>query len=233
MAFQRVTLATLRAQLLDRLGSSGTFWSTDELNAEINEAVAIWQLLTGEKVITVTQTVGSTTANLFDVTTVHPNGKVLSIIRITPSEAVPDPLCWTWQSAPTEGTPSVSVAAVLSEDAEGQWDGGGTFTVTWWDGTTTVTNVDSNDLGTVALGSKERTATAPTTPPPEETITVSLTGGSPAVNRSYSAVVQFQQDSGGATLTGNSAGCCLYEPFSLVYEECGGDCIPTGGGGCP
>lgn len=86
MAYQQVTLATLRSQLLDRLGSNGTFFREDELNAAINESVMIWQLLTGEKVITVTQTVSSTTTNLFDVTTTHSAGRVLSVLRIHPSE---------------------------------------------------------------------------------------------------------------------------------------------------
>lgn len=88
MAFQRVTLTQLRAQLLDRLGSVGTFWNTDELNAGINEAVSIWQLLTGEKVVTITQTLASTTENLQNVSTVHANGKVLSVLRVAPSSGV-------------------------------------------------------------------------------------------------------------------------------------------------
>lgn len=85
MAFQRVTLAQLRAQLLDRLGSSGSFWGTEELNAAINEGISVWQMLTGEQVTTITQTISTTAANLFDVSTTHANGKVLSVLRIAPA----------------------------------------------------------------------------------------------------------------------------------------------------
>lgn len=87
MAYQRVTLAQLRTQILDRLGSTQKFWSQDEIDRALNEAVGVWQALTGEKVITVYQTITSTTSNIFDVVTDHTNGTVLSVIRINPSEA--------------------------------------------------------------------------------------------------------------------------------------------------
>jgi hypothetical protein len=144
LAYQRVTLATLRAQLLDRLGSTGTFWSTDELNAEINEAVAIWQLLTGEKVITVTQTVGSTTANLFNVVTNHTNGKVLSVIRITPSEATAVTVQFSWSQSSESA--QVDFGFTLLESYLGS---GGSAQVTWdWgDNTSNTYTVTDSDAG--------------------------------------------------------------------------------------
>jgi hypothetical protein len=164
LAYQRVTLATLRAQLLDRLGSVGTFWSTDELNAGINEAVAIWQLLTGEKVITVTQTVGSTTANLFDVVTNHSNGKVLSIIRITPSESTAVEVPFSWSQSSEQAV--VSFSFTLLEEYLGV---GGTAQVTWnWgDSTSNTYTVSAVDAGVYT-----KTHTYPVS---DDTYTVTLT----------------------------------------------------------
>lgn len=82
MAYQRVTRAQFRTKLLDQLGSDGTFWITAEINAAINEAVSIWQALTGDIVATVTQSITNTTENLVDVVTDHTAGKVLSVIRV-------------------------------------------------------------------------------------------------------------------------------------------------------
>lgn len=150
-------------------------------------------------------------------------------VSLTPA----DPLCWFWQSNPGEVVPTVELDVEVMEDVPGQWDGGGTVTVDWWDSTQTVIPFTTIDLPSIQT-SKQRPATLPMNPPPEETITVSLSGGVPAVNRSTSGVVQFQQDAGGAILSGNSDGCCEYEPFSLFYEDCPPQgCIFTGGGGCP
>lgn len=151
------------------------------------------------------------------------------IVEVLP----PEPLCWYWSSNPGEAVPTVTVYADLNEDFPGQWDTGGAFTVTWWDGTTTVKNVTSMDLGLVTIGSKTRAYTPPTNPPPEETVTVALYGGVPLTNRSSQGTVQLQQDAGGPFLFGNSEGCCEYFPYNTVYEVCAGECIFTGGGGCP
>ena len=50
MSYARTTLTTLRARLLERVGGSGKFWVTAELDYAINEALAAWNLLTGDLV---------------------------------------------------------------------------------------------------------------------------------------------------------------------------------------
>jgi hypothetical protein len=48
LGYQQLTRAQFRAQLLDRLGGAGqTFWRTDELNGIIQEALRVWNSLTG------------------------------------------------------------------------------------------------------------------------------------------------------------------------------------------
>lgn len=78
MAYQRVTLAQLRTQLDDLLHTQGNFWAQEERDAAINEAIAVWQLMTGETVTTVTQSLNSTSENLFTLS----NTGVLSVLRI-------------------------------------------------------------------------------------------------------------------------------------------------------
>lgn len=85
MAYQRVTLSTLRTQLLDLLHSQGNFWTQEERDAAINEAIAVWQLMTGETVTTVTQSVVSTTDNLISLN----NTGVLSVLRVADSQENP------------------------------------------------------------------------------------------------------------------------------------------------
>jgi hypothetical protein len=89
MAYQRVTLADLRAQLSDLLKTAGNFWIQEERDAALNEAIEVWQLMTGEKVITVTQSITSTTVNLVSIITNHTNGTVLSVLRVESAAAVP------------------------------------------------------------------------------------------------------------------------------------------------
>ena len=48
MAYQRVTLAQLKTRLRERLAEFDAFWPESELEAAINEAVAVWQLLTAD-----------------------------------------------------------------------------------------------------------------------------------------------------------------------------------------
>lgn len=54
MAYSRTTLSTLKDRLAKRLGGQGTFWTTHELGDAINEALAVWQLMTGDFVKTET-----------------------------------------------------------------------------------------------------------------------------------------------------------------------------------
>lgn len=48
MAYQRITLAELRSRLAERLGGQNNFWSVAEQEMGLNEALAAWQLLTGD-----------------------------------------------------------------------------------------------------------------------------------------------------------------------------------------
>ena len=52
MAYQRTSLGQLKARLLERLGGQGHFWSEAEQELAINEALAVWQLMTGDFVLT-------------------------------------------------------------------------------------------------------------------------------------------------------------------------------------
>lgn len=68
MSYQRVTLATLRTQLVDQLKTVGTFWQLAEINAALNEALAIWHAMTGASYSPggFTVTVTDTETNLVD-----------------------------------------------------------------------------------------------------------------------------------------------------------------------
>lgn len=48
MAYARTTLTTLRARLLERVGGHQKFWVQAELDYALNEALAAWNLLTGD-----------------------------------------------------------------------------------------------------------------------------------------------------------------------------------------
>lgn len=47
-SYQRINLGTLRARLTERVGNNSTFWTDPEKNDAINEAIMIWQCMTGE-----------------------------------------------------------------------------------------------------------------------------------------------------------------------------------------
>lgn len=89
MAYQRVTLSQLRTQLDDLLKTQGNFWVQEEKDAAINEAISVWQLMTGETVTTITQSVTDTAANLVALVTTDTAGKVLSLLRVSDSSDVP------------------------------------------------------------------------------------------------------------------------------------------------
>jgi hypothetical protein len=48
VAYQRVTLSQLKDRLAERLGGQGRFWSEAEQELALNEALAVWQLMTGD-----------------------------------------------------------------------------------------------------------------------------------------------------------------------------------------
>lgn len=69
MAYQRVTLAQLEDRLAERVGGDETFWTEPERRAAINEALSVWQLLTGQFVATTVVTVTSGAENWVEVDT--------------------------------------------------------------------------------------------------------------------------------------------------------------------
>lgn len=58
-SYARTTIATLKSNVKERLGGEGVFWTDSEIVGAINEAMAVWQLLTGDFVTTANQTVAS------------------------------------------------------------------------------------------------------------------------------------------------------------------------------
>jgi len=78
MAYQRITLTQLKTRLEERLGGEQRFWTEPEREHAINEAIAAWQLLTGEVVVTDTQTLPANT-NLLQLSLDKP---VLTTLRI-------------------------------------------------------------------------------------------------------------------------------------------------------
>lgn len=86
MGYQRVTLSDLRTQLLALLKSNGTFWTQEEVDAAINEAIAAWQLMTGESISSVALNLSSTLSNLWALNTTN---QPLSIISVSDAQGTP------------------------------------------------------------------------------------------------------------------------------------------------
>jgi hypothetical protein len=59
MPYTRTTLGDLKSRLVQRLGSTGKFWSTHEQGDALNEALGVWQILTGDFVHTEALTLAS------------------------------------------------------------------------------------------------------------------------------------------------------------------------------
>jgi len=79
MAYQRVTLAQLEDRLAERLGGEETFWSEPERRGALNEALAVWQLLTGEVVATTTSTLAGAQHYLTYTSTTEPAATFLRV----------------------------------------------------------------------------------------------------------------------------------------------------------
>lgn len=80
-SYSRTTLAELDARLLERVGGEGTFWEQRERLRAINEALDVWQLLTGDFVKTVTVTATSGT----DILAFTTGDAVVMPLRVKPS----------------------------------------------------------------------------------------------------------------------------------------------------
>jgi len=89
MAYARVTLSDLRSQLADLLKTNSTFWTQEEQDAAINEAISVWQLMTGETVIYITQSITTTTGNIYSIPTTHTSGIALSVLRVASASDTP------------------------------------------------------------------------------------------------------------------------------------------------
>jgi len=73
MAYARTTIASLRNLLIERLGGNEVFWNTTEVHLALNEAIAIWQLITGDFSLT------------FDYQLISPNQQVIAFTTGTTS----------------------------------------------------------------------------------------------------------------------------------------------------
>lgn len=91
MAYQRVTLAQLEDRLAERLGGEETFWSGPERRAAINEALSVWQLLTGQFVAQQTVTISSTTDNFFTLPTSTMTHTPATLLRVRCETTTVDP----------------------------------------------------------------------------------------------------------------------------------------------
>lgn len=71
MAYARTTITDLRNLLTERLGGNETFWVPDEIDYALNETIAVWQLITGDFVLTYNQPVvtGSAIQTIDNTTT--------------------------------------------------------------------------------------------------------------------------------------------------------------------
>jgi hypothetical protein len=56
MAYARTSLGEFRSMMKERLGGNGVFWAEQEINEALNEALCVWQLLTGDFVLSRNQT---------------------------------------------------------------------------------------------------------------------------------------------------------------------------------
>ena len=83
MGYQRTTIAQLRTLMRNRLGGIGTFWNEQEVNDALNEALAIWQILTGEVVLSYAQKVNPGDEVVSLDTTAFPSFQIVRIRRST------------------------------------------------------------------------------------------------------------------------------------------------------
>lgn len=83
MAYARTTIAEFRSLLIERIGGNETFWNTGEIDLALNEALAVWQLITGDFVLTVNQTLASGSQIVQLATTNVPSLGFIRLRRMT------------------------------------------------------------------------------------------------------------------------------------------------------
>jgi len=89
--YARVTLATFRSLMKERLGSGGAlnaagtqyFWKEDEIDLALNEAIAVWQMMTGDFVEIYNQQIPQGSAVIPIDTTATPPMQFVRIRRST------------------------------------------------------------------------------------------------------------------------------------------------------
>lgn len=81
-AYSRTTVATLISTVKERLGGEGFFWTESEINSAINEALSVWQLLTGDWVSTYNQAVASN-SQVVSLDSTCTNMQIVRVRRMT------------------------------------------------------------------------------------------------------------------------------------------------------
>ena len=76
--YGKTTLAQILAVMKERLGGNGVFWPDSEVVIAINEALAVWQVMTGDSTSVYNQTISSNTNVISLDTTVSAMGILLS-----------------------------------------------------------------------------------------------------------------------------------------------------------
>jgi hypothetical protein len=116
MAYARTTFLALKDRLAQQVGSQGKFWSEHEREDAINEALAVWQLMTGDFVASANFTGTGNLVEVFDPTGANANALSpvpLNILRVTQGSATLNPTSvddldfekYGWRAAVT-GTPT-------------------------------------------------------------------------------------------------------------------------------
>jgi len=90
MAYARTTVAEFRSLLIERIGGNETFWDTGEIDLALNEALAVWQLITGDFVLAVSTTLPAGAQIITLSTTATPSLGVIRLRRMT-TTATPSP----------------------------------------------------------------------------------------------------------------------------------------------
>jgi len=83
MAYARTTLLDLYNLLIYRLGGNQTFWNTGEIHLALNEAIAVWQLITGDFSITYNQDIPRNQQVIPFDTTATPVMGFIRLCRVT------------------------------------------------------------------------------------------------------------------------------------------------------
>lgn len=86
-SYARTTITQLRSLLKERVGGQGIFWNDQDSNNALNEALAVWQLLTGDFTLSYSQTLPPGQAVIPFDTTATPS---LQFVRIRRSASTSD-----------------------------------------------------------------------------------------------------------------------------------------------